>query len=195
MADLDRAQTVAILRALGWRIRTTGEGIQAVRLFQRGWNLGKALDVDGVVGPHTSAALVKSYGRHKAGRGDASEHFSFSEFKCHCGGRFSSCARIWTARELIVSLEAEREHEGAIHIVSGCRCPGYNASISAAATQSQHMKGTAADYGSSFTMHTVAQRHLFSGIGYAQSNSAVKHVDVRSSASRTNPATWSYPQW
>ena len=44
------------LAALGWRVDTTARLAQAVKDFQRGWNLGAALAVDGDPGPKTRAA-------------------------------------------------------------------------------------------------------------------------------------------
>ena len=38
-------QQAKYLRALGWRIRSRAERIQAIRNFQAGWNLGDALTV------------------------------------------------------------------------------------------------------------------------------------------------------
>ena len=89
MSTLSRSQATTILRNLGWRIRTTTEYTAVVKRFQGGWNLGPALAVDGSVGPATSAALLLSESRRRAGKPTASAHFSFSEVACRCGGKFS----------------------------------------------------------------------------------------------------------
>ena len=70
MTVLTQAQATKILRNLGWRVRTTSEYHTVVKHFQRGWNLGPALEVDGVVGPgpDTSAALLLSESRRRAGK-------------------------------------------------------------------------------------------------------------------------------
>ena len=50
MTTISRDQATTILRKLGWRVRTTSEYVTVVKNFQRGWNLGPALEVDGSVG-------------------------------------------------------------------------------------------------------------------------------------------------
>ena len=72
MANLTQAQATAYLRELGWRIRSTNEFKQVVKLFQESWNLGAALEVDGAVGTNTSAAIRISVARKRAGKPTAS---------------------------------------------------------------------------------------------------------------------------
>jgi len=198
-ANLTRDQAITYLRRLGWRIRSTGEYNQAVKNFQRGWNLGAALSVDGIVGPHTSAALRLSEARRAARLGTASAHFSFSEFACKCGGRYSSCQRIWILRTQVRAMEVYRARVGGpVGVVSGCRCVSHNHAVGGASS-SQHMYGTACDIGYALHDTTVAALHVFSGIGRSASTHLVRHVDTRASgpnnttsASNTHPTDWNY---
>lgn len=198
---LSRGQTAAVLANLGWRTNTTGRLTQAVMDFQRGWNLGPALGIDGVVGPKTSAALLKSEANRRAGRGTVSAHFSFTEFRCQCGGKFSSCRRIWIIRAQVQSLEVYRRHAGFFHVVSGCRCPGHNKEVGGASS-SQHTFGSATDIAKVFTPATIRSWKCFAGIGYGAASGLACHVDRRdrsghdsTGGSTSSPTTWRYSKW
>lgn len=201
MATLNRKQTAAVLKNLGWRVDTTGRYVQAVKDFQRGWNLGPALGVDGAVGPKTSAALLKSEANRRAGRGTCSAHFSFSEFACKCGGRYSNCRRCWIVREQVQSLEFYRSKAGQLSVISGCRCPSHNKAVGGA-SGSQHMLGTATDVSKKYRTSTVRNWGVFAGIGHGGSSDMVCHVDRRDASSSnptggsvTRPTTWVYASW
>lgn len=196
---LTQAQAIAALRALGWRIRTTGEYRQAVVHFQGAWSLGTRLSVDGKVGPLTSAALIRSEQARKAGKPTASEHFSFREFACTCGGRFSACARQWPSRDLILSLELlrDRAYPRGLRVVSGCRCAGRNAEVNGA-SGSQHLLGSAADVVPVATVAQLRTWGLFAGLGHSPAN-LVRHVDRRdvsgsnpTNGTRSRPTVWAY---
>lgn len=201
MANLTRAQTAAILTHLGWRTNTTGRYAQAVKDFQRGWNLGAALSIDGAVGPKTSAALLKSEANRRAGRPTCSAHFSFSELGCKCGGRYPDCRRCWILRAHVQRLEVYRSKAGPFSIVSGCRCPSHNTAVGGASS-SQHMYGGATDVAKKFRTFTVRSWHLFAGLGYGAASGLVCHLDSRDKAGRnttggstTNPTCWQYSSW
>lgn len=188
------------LTTLGFRADNAARLDAAIRNFQRGWNLGDALVVDGIAGPKTMAAMSLSIARHKIGQGTASAHFSFSEFACKCGGKFAACQRIHMLRQHIMRLESLRLATGPISIVSGFRCQDYNHSIGGA-TNSQHMYGVATDIPGTQTIGQMLPRHLFAGLGFNQSNNRVVHVDSRDQSinnttrsSVTNPATWKYAE-
>lgn len=203
-----------ILTNLGFRVNSSSRYRQAIRDFQAGWNLGTALEIDGVKGEKTSDALTLSEKRRKAGSGTLSPNFSFKEFQCKCGGRYSSCRRIngegdagttgpdkHVLRYLVQGLEVLRKEEYAsvgLSIVSGYRCPGWN-KVQKGASSSQHLFGGAADIAQRASTKEVKGLKKFSGIGYQGSTGKVRHVDVRSvtghnttSGSTTNPTIWKY---
>jgi zinc D-Ala-D-Ala carboxypeptidase len=192
-------QTRAILVRLGWRIRNAAELQQAVRLFQRAWALGPPLAVDGRVGPLTSAALRLSESRRLRGQPTCAEHFSFAEFACKCGGRYSSCARIWVVRLHVLRLEVYRQKiNRPVHIVSGCRCAQHNRAVGGASS-SQHMYGVASDIAYAVTDATLRRWGLFSGLGRSATSRLVRHVDSRdlgghnvTSGAPAHPTVWNY---
>lgn len=195
---LPQDAAIAILRTLGFRIRSTGEYAQVVRNFQRAWNLGNRLAADSVVGPQTSDALRISAQRHREGKPDVSSNFSFSEFACQCRGKHVSCARIVLRRELLESLETYRKVIGKpVSIKSGYRCPKHNASIKGAGRKSQHLYGTAADFPDVLTTKKVESMHIFAGIG-RRASGLVVHGDRRDisdykpGGTLEHPARWKY---
>lgn len=198
MATLSTRQAKAMLEAIGFDNANRNFGF-AVEGFQRGWNLGAALDVDGICGPLTSDALATSYARHRKGQSTMSAHFSYVEFRCNDGGRFPECQRVWMLRSHIRRLEVYRAKIGGpVRIVSGCRCKRHNKEVGGA-TSSQHMFGAASDIQG---LRTVAQKErlkLFAGLGFKQSNRKVIHVDSRdrsghnlTHSSPASPAVWKY---
>ena len=194
MTLLSIGTRINYLRALGFR----GSESTMTRNFQRGWNLGSALSVDGAYGPATENALKVSYGNLRANRPTASPHFSFNEFVCKCYGRYSACQGIWIARVHLQRLEAYRTHVGSVTIVSGCRCYGHNRAVGGASS-SQHQFGVASDVRAAVSVNTMKGYRLFAGIGYQQSTGKVLHVDSRDIGGHnltagypTRPTTWRY---
>lgn len=188
------------LTALGWKPTDATKLRRAVQDFQRGWNLGPALAVDGKAGTKTQAALRVSLARKAKGQGTASAHFSFTEWRCRCAGRHPGCAVIRVHRELLQSLEGLRSayYPHGMAIVSGYRCPRRNAEVGGA-SNSQHLYGAAADVEPVVLWRVLAKRRLFAGIGYKRSTSKVSHVDRRDvSGNNTTggttgvPTTWIY---
>jgi zinc D-Ala-D-Ala carboxypeptidase len=191
---LTRAQASTLLSRLGFRVNTAGNYTQSVKNFQKGWNLGAALVVDGLIGAHTDAALLLSESRRVHGLGTASAHFSFSEVLCKCGGRYADCQRIWTPRAVFASLEASRVRVGhSIGVTSGCRCPNYNASVGGA-SDSRHKYGDAIDW-SGPDKDITRSWHIWHGIGYGAHSDHSLHTDLRPTSTVTNPMTWIYPGW
>lgn len=201
MANLTRTQAAAILSNLGFRVNTSARLTQAIKDFQRGWNLGGSLTIDGLIGPNTSYALTLSEARRRKGLGTISAHFSYNEFACNCGGRYSGCRRIWMGRTQIQRLEKFRAKVGGpVRVVSGCRCPWHNAAVGGA-SNSQHLYGAATDLQGP-DKDIVASWHIFAGIGYGGHSDTVKHVDSRDGSGHnttggrpTAPTKWVYPGW
>lgn len=192
------------LHALGWN-NVKPDGVNgpitktAVTDFQRGYNLGAPLAVDGVAGPATAAALRNSVARLRAGQGTASAHFSFSEFACKCGGRYSSCGRIRVHRALLRGLESYRARLGhGVRIVSGYRCVAHNRAVGGA-SRSQHLYGSAADIEAVRHWTVLAGLRVFSGLGKNSWNNLCRHVDVRhlsghngTGGTPDRPTVWNY---
>jgi hypothetical protein len=210
MATISSTTAKAILKALGWRTDTDARYKQALRDFQGGWNLGASLEVDGLLGPATSAALTSSNNRRKSGLSTASSHFSFNEFACKCGGKYAACRRIngegskgsdrHVLRNLVAGLEILRSnyYRNGMSLVSGYRCDGHNQAVGGASS-SQHRWGAAVDISPVASTSQVKALKRFSGIGYQGSTGKVRHVDVRSvsghnstGASVASPTTWRY---
>jgi hypothetical protein len=193
MTTLTRQQAGSILNNLGWRVNTNARLDRAILDFQRGWLLGTPLARDGILGPATSAALLKSEANRRAGRGTASAHFSFSEFKCQCGGAYAACKRIWIAREQIASLEKYRTAlGGAVTVVSGCRCPDRNRAVGGV-SNSQHIYGYATDIRGQMSWSKVKALKCFGAIGYQKSTGRVLHVDRRDLSGHNNGGSLSAP--
>lgn len=190
MSTINRSQATTILRNLGWRIRTTTEYTVVVERFQEGWNLGTALDADGSVGPLTSAALLLSESRRRAGKPTASAHFSFSEVACRCGGQYPSCERIWQKRSAFRMMEGYRSKSGRpLNPVSACRCPDRNAAVGGSPT-SRHLTGRACDVEAIFSVETVKSWGVATHIGYGSSSRKVKHIDKGSNATVASPLVY-----
>ena len=187
MANVTRSQASTMLTALGWRTNTAARLTQAIKDFQRMWNLGTALSVDGIIGPKTSEALRLSYARRKQGKSDISAHFSAREFACKCWGRYPDCRRIWTTRAALQLAERIRRiKDRPFTPVSGCRCTQHNRAVGGA-TQSKHLLGQGFDIPSSLGLtRTQARQAGALGIGYGGRTGRVIHTD-------TGPSrTWIY---
>lgn len=171
----------------------------ALKGFQFGWALGKGLKVDGVLGPATSAALVKSLARLRDGKPTMSWHFSFTEFRCKCGGAFSSCKRMWTSRRHVLRLEKYRKTiKQVVRIISGYRCPGHNARVGGA-RNSQHLYGYSSDFVGVVPADTLADWHIFAGVGQGGRTGLAVHGDSRdlspynfTHGTRLAPSRWTY---
>jgi zinc D-Ala-D-Ala carboxypeptidase len=197
-AILSTQQAKACLAAIGFDNANRNFTV-AVKGFQRGWNLGPALEVDGRFGQKTSDALRLSFARHRQGKPTMSAHFSYVEFRCKDGGRFPECQRIWMLRSHIRRLEAYRAHiDGPVRIVSGFRCKRHNAAVGGASA-SQHMFGAASDIQGLLTVPQRKRLRLFAGLGFKQSTGKVVHCDSRDLSghnphhrSPADPEVWKY---
>jgi hypothetical protein len=112
MAMYSTAQQTANLKALGFR----GTLKTMILNFQRGWNLGAWLTTDGLYGPKTDSALKTSMANKAARRGTCSANFSFIEFQCKCGGKYSGCQGVWVNRVHVKRMQLLRSKIGPISI-------------------------------------------------------------------------------
>lgn len=198
MALLTVTERTRRLRALGFR----GSLPTMVRNFQKGWNLGTALTVDGIYGFLTDSALRKSYSNALIGRPTASAHFSFSEFRCKCYGKYASCQGVVVLRTHIRRLELYRSKlVRGISIVSGYRCYYYNRAVGGA-SNSQHLYGAASDISPLVAINTLVSWRLFAGLGYGGRTGRVLHVDSRDISGNnttggipSRPTKWVYSSW
>lgn len=115
--------------------------------------------------------------------GDASTHFSWSEFASRDG---EQSPRTLQSAQLIARLEALRCICGSkpLRIVSGYRSPAHNRAVGGA-TNSRHMIGDAADIPAGYATVAQAEAAGFTGIG--NRDRWAVHVDCR-----PVPARWRY---
>jgi len=115
--------------------------------------------------------------------GYLSEHFKASEFACkHCG----SLGDAGIDPDLVSLLETVRSHfaDKPVTINSGYRCPTHNKAVGGA-SQSQHLRGTAAD----ITVKGVSPSTVYAYLdpwhdGGLGKYSTFTHVDVRDGRAR-----------
>lgn len=181
-------QQIRFLRTLGFRFSAINKArrIEAIKEFQSAYNLGPALTVDGIYGAKTSIAMDRVI---KSG-GKASKNFTFLEFQCKCGGRYSSCRGIKLNRKLLQSLEETRStiyENQPISIISAYRCVDHNRAVGGA-KNSQHLKGSAIDIEAVKPLESDWPRDI-KGIGYDKRSKLVRHLDTRTAVKRV---TWTY---
>jgi uncharacterized protein YcbK (DUF882 family) len=167
-------------------------GFPTIASFQRAYNGGPWLAVDGIWGPNTEAAAAKLPG--------LSAHFGVDSDNLRSHGNHQCLVR----RELLAALEVLRASIGRpVLVVDAYRDPAYNAGLPGAAHDSQHQYGVAADIAESvqLTVAEVRAAGVFSGFGYSVSTHHVRHVDGRhfdpvhnvTHSTIARPAIWTYP--
>ena len=194
MALLSSVTRIKYLRDLGF----LGSEKTMITNFQRGWNLGAWLTVDGLYGPKTDSALRTSADRMRRNLSTCSLNFSFREFKCKCNGQYRNCQGVWISRAHVKRMQDLRSKIGPVTVNSGCRCVDHNRAVGGALS-SQHMFGVASDIAPTTTTARMKSFNLFAGIGYSQSSGRVLHVDSRdigghnSTGGKTSaPTVWRY---
>lgn len=193
MALLTARQQRECLTGLGWPLDRPGLATdEALRRAVRDLQSAAGIKVDGVWGPQTQ--LTAYFVGINGGR--VTDHFAIREFACRCwerGFHGAAFCHGWVKihRQLVLGLEElRRANGGPVQIVNGYRCPAYNRQVGGA-SQSQHMKGAAADVRQNLTKKPVAALRVFGGIGYRRVGGLVLHVDVRP-VNPAAPTTWVY---
>jgi len=177
----------------------------AVARFQLAFNGRNRLDVDGMYGPLTLAALDEV-----DSRGRISPNFSLNEVRSK-GDRTA-----FIHRDLLNALETLRSRVGRpLSLVSAWRDIQHNRRVGGA-TSSQHTygdapelqrvrdrfprnsvltAGRAADFNRGYiTLEDAQKLELFSGIGWRLDGGKrwVTHVDIRTNRSPKDPSVWRY---
>lgn len=144
------AKMVSVIKSLQGKLSVTRDGIignntiAAIKATQKKYGL----TVDGIAGTKTMAKLNGgSSGSSGSGSGtwNGSSHFSKTEFKCKCGGRYCNGYPATVNTKLINILESLRAYYGKpITITSGLRCARHNANVGGV-SNSAHKYGRAAD--------------------------------------------------
>lgn len=134
-------QLSLLLRYLGY------PGAEALRAFQRAYG---GLDIDGIPGPKTWAALKAAVARdwHKPGEDFWAEirYFTREEFRCHCGGKHCDGFPAEPEEKLIRLADRVRTHFGVpVTVSSGVRCPVHNKAVGGV-SNSRHLSGKAMDF-------------------------------------------------
>lgn len=166
----------------------------ACTAFQRDFGI----EDDGVCGKETEKAMTHAvaYGMPVKKKEetknetfwDGIKYFKRSEFKCKCG-KYCNGFPVEPSEKLVKLLDQIREHFNApVTITSGVRCKTHNSSSAVGgATNSQHLKGTAADIkvrGVKPEEVAAYAETLLTGTGGIGRYSSFTHVDVRSNKSR-----------
>lgn len=118
-----------------------------------------------------------------------SEHFSSSQFDCHCDNSF--CTETLIDERLLQALEELLPLSGPFTITSGFRCGSYNAKVGGK-PNSQHLYGKAVDIQSNSGLNgpelagcaNQVNEFCFGGMGIA---ATWIHIDVREGRAR-----WTY---
>lgn len=173
------------LAAAGWDSAVMLDGGGSSQCWFRGQTIKSARAVHDLILVYLKgddSTGIKTYSVKKNGGTYLSDNFKVKEFACNDGSD-----TVLISDELVDLLQKIRDHFGvAVTINSGYRTSTYNKKVGGA-TNSQHVKGTAADIVvKGVDPLTVAQysEHLMpdsGGIGVYQT---FTHVDVRTSRSR-----------
>lgn len=172
------------LAAAGWESAVMLDGGGSSQCYFKGDTIKSTRAVHDLILVYLkgSDSTVKTYSVKKDGSTYLSNNFKVKEFACNDGSD-----TVLISDDLVDLLQKIRDHFGvAVTINSGYRTSTYNKKVGGA-TNSQHVKGTAADIVvKGVDPLTVAQysEHLMpdsGGIGVYQT---FTHVDVRTSRSR-----------
>lgn len=135
--------------------------IAAIKAFQKKYGLAQ----DGIAGTKTFAKLNGTSSASAAWGGSA--HFSKSEMKCKCGGKYCNGYPAGISSKLMNILEGLRSYYGKpVTITSGLRCSRHNANVGGV-SNSAHKYGKAADIYIPGICDTAAGRNKVKAKAYA----------------------------
>lgn len=172
------------LAAAGWESAVMLDGGGSSQCWFRGQTIKSTRAVHDLILVYLkgSDSTVKTYSVKKDGNTYLSDNFKVKEFACNDGSD-----AVLISDDLVDLLQKIRDHFGVVVTInSGYRTSTYNKKVGGA-TNSQHVKGTAADIvAKGVDPLTVAQYAEYlmpnsGGIGVYQT---FTHVDVRTSRSR-----------
>lgn len=192
-AVLTHREAAARLDALGFHV---GRSQTRLRAATRAFKIGllyATMRPGPAIGRRTSRELDEAVDRlNEPGAGTMSEHFSFHEAACKCGGRYRNCLGAWPTRESVQRLERLRRqyYPSGLQPVSWSRCTGHNTAVGGARS-SRHLKGDAIDVPHIVPAGRIVRLRQFGGIGIARSDGCASHVDCRD-ASTAAPVMWWY---
>ena len=172
------------LAAAGWESAVMMDGGGSSQCYFKGDTIKATRVVHDLILVYLkgSDSTVKTYSVKKDGSTYLSDNFKVKEFACNDGSD-----TVLISDELVSLLQKIRDHFGvAVTINSGYRTSTYNKKVGGA-TNSQHVKGTAADIVvKGVDPLTVAQysEHLMPNSGGIGVYQTFTHVDVRTSRSR-----------
>ena len=166
------------LQRLGFRIPKNDEDrlSEALAEFQRSYSIGPALKITGENDRLTDSALTRA-----VKDGKVSPNFKYNEFVCKCGGKYKACRGIKINPKLLTALEELRSDyfkAKGLSLVSAYRCKEHNRAIGGA-TNSQHLKGNAADIPPLPKNPDLPPE--VKGIGIKRKTGRIIHIDVRRS--------------
>ena len=168
------SKLVSCIKTLQTKLGVKADGvvgdvtIAAIKKIQAKYGLKQ----DGIAGTATMAKLngsSTSIVTTNSGTSASSSHFSKSEFKCGCRGRYCSGYPAGNmSTKLLNILEALRSYYGKpITVTSGQRCTKYNNSLSGSSKTSAHLYGKAADIYIPGICNTAAGRNQVKAKAYA----------------------------
>ena len=139
---------------------------------------------DGKYGPNTDKLIVNLYRVKKY-----APHFSITEFRCHCGGKYCTGYPEYLSAKLLQNMEKVRVKFGVTTVTSGMRCKKWNSLQTGSASNSRHTQGKAADIAGTFTKTNVQRNKVksywysLSGAGYCYHGTSnmgtAVHCDVK----------------
>ena len=167
---------------------------QAVRDFQK----AEGLEVDGIPGKLTQAALLDAVANGRFKKTDASQpdsggtgtealwwndikYFTREEFRCKCGGKYCNGFPAEPQEGMVRAVDNVREHFGrAFTPNSGVRCPTHNANVGGV-SNSRHLYGKAVDFHvpGKTAAQVLAYLATLPGLGYCYDIDGTSvHMDI-----------------